>query len=372
MKQEQLSFELKNKFTNRFLCLQVPVPVVKYKPSADCAYTQLISRIKGVPIEEEINSRSATASPITTDANSNDSQPKNGVEIKKISNGLLLAQYYGNSDTEDEDEENDSANNTNGHETPSNPTHSLDAPVPADVLCPPPDIQVIIDKTASYVLKNGSDFEEVLLTRNDERFTFLRPIDQFHRYYKFRVTGKVVPVYVPPAAPSTPTPVKPSDPLEVKPSDAIQLPNGGGETSKRKTSTEKPPGPVSFSIKTKEEPPPPLVAKPALPVEASSDEDESAEKKKPPTPQSYVAGTDLPLPVNFQQANFQLQATGTPSLITPSANGEHSLNSSTVDQSDSFIRDTILEHQNLEEKKQAKRGKIFFVEIERLWAHLYV
>lgn len=329
------------------------MPVVKYKPSADCAYTQLISRIKGVPIEEEINSRSATASPITTDANSNDSQTKNGVEIKKISNGLLLAQYYGNSDTEDEDEENDVANNSNGHETPSNPLHSLDAPIPSEILCPPPDIQVIIDKTASYVLKNGTDFEEVLRTRNDERFTFLRPVDQFHRYYKFRVTGKVIPKHVPTAPSPTPTA------LETKSSNAIQLTNGG-ESSKRKTSTEKPAGPVSFSIKTKEEPPPPLVAKPALPVEASSDEEESAQKKKSLTAlQSYVAGTDLPLPVNFQQANFQLQATGTPSLMTASANGEHSLNSSTVDQSDSFIRDTILEQQNLKEKKQAKRGEYF-------------
>lgn len=31
----------------------MPVPVLKYKPSADCSYTQLISKIKGVPLPLE-------------------------------------------------------------------------------------------------------------------------------------------------------------------------------------------------------------------------------------------------------------------------------------------------------------------------------
>lgn len=30
----------------------IVIPIIKYKPSADCAYTQLISKIKGVPVNE--------------------------------------------------------------------------------------------------------------------------------------------------------------------------------------------------------------------------------------------------------------------------------------------------------------------------------
>lgn len=94
---------------------QIQVPVLKYKPSADCAYTQLISKIKGVPIltEEDLagikESSPGTQSPKpTTTIKTNKNPPKistsTDVEVKKISSGLMLAQYYG-SDSEDEDEE---------------------------------------------------------------------------------------------------------------------------------------------------------------------------------------------------------------------------------------------------------------------------
>lgn len=116
--------------------------------------------------------------------------------------------------------------------------------------------------------------------------------------------------------------------------------------------------PVSFSIKPKEEPTSTVTLKPALPLEASSDEEEQNDQRKvPKTQQQYATGKDLPLPANFQQANLQLQTSTTFSSKAQS-NGS-SLNTSVneVDQSDSFIRDTILDQQNLEEKKQAKRGR---------------
>lgn len=97
------------------------MPTLKYKPSADCAYTQLISKIKGVPIltEEDLagirESSPGTQSPnpnfltaSSTTIKTNEKLPKVptsiDVEVKKISTGLMLAHYYG-SDSETEDEE---------------------------------------------------------------------------------------------------------------------------------------------------------------------------------------------------------------------------------------------------------------------------
>lgn len=98
------------------------MPTLKYKPSADCAYTQLISKIKGVPIltEEDLagiresspgtqspNPNFSTASSTTMKANEKPLKvpTSTDVEVKKISTGLMLAQYYG-SDSETADEEN--------------------------------------------------------------------------------------------------------------------------------------------------------------------------------------------------------------------------------------------------------------------------
>lgn len=134
-----------------------PLPALKYKPSADCSYTQLISKIKGVPLPLDDASASNSPNPIDTSvpsANPNTTRdfynssttidnsrpppllvepiftpsipppkipivphqvpppqkPKisDGVEIKKISSGLMLAQYY-NSDSEEESDEQPAA-----------------------------------------------------------------------------------------------------------------------------------------------------------------------------------------------------------------------------------------------------------------------
>lgn len=123
----------------------------------------------------------------------------NDVEVKKISSGLMLAQYY-NSDSES-DAEDDVGENSN-----SNPMSSSfsgaktdkstddvidDKPVPPGIVCPPEEQRIIIDKTAAYVLKNGKDFEEILRTKNDQRFTFLQYTDPYHKYYIYKVTGAV-------------------------------------------------------------------------------------------------------------------------------------------------------------------------------------
>ena len=192
----------------------VTVPTIKYKPSADCAYTQLISKIKGVPLSElhDESSRnsltsqqeSANNSPSLTpvllqynnatfvtepDDNSNsntlntqtnatggeclnESQPK--VEILKNSSALALAQNY-SSDSETEEEQE--------VETKEKIPIKLEFPLP------PESLQNIIDKTAVYVIKNGRQFEETLRSKSVERFTFLLADNEYYPYYMYKITG---------------------------------------------------------------------------------------------------------------------------------------------------------------------------------------
>lgn len=202
------------------------MPAIKYKPSADCAYTQLISKIKGVPImlETDSNERSETASPnpqIPIDANA-----KKDVEVKKISSGLMLAQYY-NSDSDDEDENDDSANGIQTNDKPATNLLSASAlindekPVPSSILCPPEELRVMIDKTAAYVLKNGKEFEDILRSKNDGRLTFLQYKDKYHKYYTYKVTGIVCPDPIP-----TPSGIQIPNNRSLKQSLKIQKPLG--------------------------------------------------------------------------------------------------------------------------------------------------
>lgn len=52
---------------------------------------------------------------------------------------------------------------------------------------PPSDIKTIIEKMASYVSKNGSDFESIVKSKGDQRFEFLNETHKFHPYYKAKI-----------------------------------------------------------------------------------------------------------------------------------------------------------------------------------------
>ncbi|XP_037031470.1 protein suppressor of white apricot isoform X2 [Bradysia coprophila] len=260
------------------------VPTLKYKPSADCSYTQLISKIKGVPMPlNQLDSASETGvnsnvnSPQPFDYNNERTQSPvtvtvpqpttailpmsqkllldldhekikatiqskaEGVEINKISTGLMLAQCY-NSDSESDDDDGSEAKDK---------MPKIDFPIPH------PDLQNIIDKTAAYVLKNGREFEDILRTKNDARFSFLSATDEYHRYYIYKVSGIIYPTTTTPSTLTTASSAPP--PMPTKIPYASNAP---------KVITS-----VSFSIKPKDDQPIPL--KPALPLEPSSDEDEA-------------------------------------------------------------------------------------------------
>ncbi|KAG2590467.1 probable splicing factor 3A subunit 1 [Panicum virgatum] len=57
------------------------------------------------------------------------------------------------------------------------------------IIHPPPDIRVIIEKTATFVAKNGPEFERRIISHNqgNAKFNFLQPSDPYHAYYQHRV-----------------------------------------------------------------------------------------------------------------------------------------------------------------------------------------
>lgn len=58
------------------------------------------------------------------------------------------------------------------------------------IIHPPTDIRTIIEKTATFVAKNGPDFERRILANNagNAKFNFLMASDPYHAYYQHRVS----------------------------------------------------------------------------------------------------------------------------------------------------------------------------------------
>lgn len=63
------------------------------------------------------------------------------------------------------------------------------------VIIPPPEIKTVIDKTASYVAKNGQGFEMLILKteQNNPKFNFLRHADDPYRPYYMQKINELLP-----------------------------------------------------------------------------------------------------------------------------------------------------------------------------------
>lgn len=210
------------------------IPKMTFKPSADCTYTQLISKITKAPIAEiEKQMQQESDAQKKAAAASSSGAP----EISKKPSGLTgLVHYSSDSESEDEDE---SIAKYSG-------------------LIPPSDLQLVIDKTAIYVAKNGTDFEATLRKKQDARFEFLDAANEFHEYYIFKVNesrGTTQPIAI----------------LSQAPKAELKMP-------------KTPPAPVCFSIKVKEEKSP---LKPTV-LQAGSD-DENKEKTDAAIPEAPAA-----------------------------------------------------------------------------------
>ncbi|RLV93288.1 Pre-mRNA-splicing factor [Spathaspora sp. JA1] len=66
--------------------------------------------------------------------------------------------------------------------------------IPKDIIVPPKDIKETIDKTISYVIKNGKSFEERLLSNNqDNKFDFILDDNIHHSYYAWKLSNETPP-----------------------------------------------------------------------------------------------------------------------------------------------------------------------------------
>ncbi|KAI7845146.1 hypothetical protein COHA_001191 [Chlorella ohadii] len=98
------------------------------------------------------------------------------------------------------------------------------------VILPPPDIRAIVDKTAQFVARNGTDFEKRILANeaNNQKFNFLKDGDPYNAYYRKRVAdftaedkgeapAEGAAAAAPAAAPAAPAPA----PAPEKPKPAL-------------------------------------------------------------------------------------------------------------------------------------------------------
>lgn len=58
------------------------------------------------------------------------------------------------------------------------------------IIHPPPDIRTIVEKTATFVAKNGQEFEQRIMNNNanNPKFNFLKSSDPYHAYYQHRLS----------------------------------------------------------------------------------------------------------------------------------------------------------------------------------------
>lgn len=94
--------------------------------------------------------------------NVSNSNVKPNVSTDSVKKPLLSLAQYG-SDSDDE-------SSTDSDET--------------NIKVPPGEMQIVIDKMANYVSKNGADFESIVKGKGDPRFDFLNDGHEFYGYYK--------------------------------------------------------------------------------------------------------------------------------------------------------------------------------------------
>ncbi|XP_063930077.1 splicing factor, suppressor of white-apricot homolog isoform X2 [Zophobas morio] len=192
---------------------------MQHQSSNNNPYAQIVSNVSNKevsnpypPLTDQINPTSETKAQV----------PKTEPEVQEVEpvrNTILSLAQYG-SDSESEQEEN-------------------------DFKVPSGEVQIVIDKMASYVAKNGVQFEEIVKAKGDPRFEFLNENHEYYKYYKNKIKNTLD---------TEKKDVKPTPPTPPKPKEKKVI------------------APVSFSIKKPKDDGAKEI-KSALPVEESDDED---------------------------------------------------------------------------------------------------
>jgi hypothetical protein len=210
------------------------IPKIQYKPSAECTYTQIISKITKAPISE-LEKKS-------------DEQQSEGKKKKVAALGLL--QNYNSSDDSNSDDDEGEDCETKKFSIP-------------------PEIQVTIDKTALYVAKNGIEFERKLIDKQSEMFSFLKEDNEFHVYYKTKVKQNISALNIQREPPEAP---------KIAPLLKEQLEEAAKKMPKA------PPPPICFSIKAKQDKSPKLAKTSAMMTSCNSDDEENKNLPDCPSP----------------------------------------------------------------------------------------
>ncbi|XP_032663725.1 splicing factor, suppressor of white-apricot homolog isoform X3 [Odontomachus brunneus] len=179
------------------------IPSIQYKPSADCAYSMLVNKITGKPPPSKVPQTLDTTVQLMPSAGYYHPMPQQNYSYAtpmQYSHGPVI--YGPNGQIQ-------SSSQLNVPSVPlSNDTTVIQASSPKDTpsplvpygipsqkplsrpsfIVPPADVQIIIDKMASYVAKNGRDFETIVKNKGDPRFNFLELSHQYHGYYAHKLT----------------------------------------------------------------------------------------------------------------------------------------------------------------------------------------
>ncbi|XP_063704361.1 splicing factor, suppressor of white-apricot homolog [Culicoides brevitarsis] len=223
---------------------QNSVPVPNYIPSQDCVYFKLmnkIGKVSGITIQPK--TAPETKSETNGDAKTPQVQATSGLK------GLVAYATDSEDDEEDEPESEKEEKSYNGS-------------------IPPSEIQNIIEKVASYVAKNGDEFEEIMAnrTKDDPRFAFLAKTNDFHGYYLHKLEALA--------------------PHIVK---ARQIKAKLAASKQNNT-----PAPVSFSIKPKEDNASAVInAKPVLLHESDHNTESENDEKIPTLPGNIPLTSEL-------------------------------------------------------------------------------
>lgn len=146
-------------------------PTSALKPSSDCAYFKLIHKIKekqkNTPVVESRESPApaspgvvATSTPIAEGSETPTMEKKKENKAPLRPKVKRLVDYPSFNRTKDYDSDSD-----DGSE--ASPTASRGTSEYSNIKWPPPDVQMVIDKMASYIIKNGVEFETMVRSRGE-------------------------------------------------------------------------------------------------------------------------------------------------------------------------------------------------------------
>lgn len=127
-------------------------------------YAQIVTHVNNVtPPETLVPTKTTTTTTV--------------IITEKKPSVLSLVQNYGSeseASTSEDNEEEQEENNTKEEKR-------------VVIRQPPTETRLVIDKMASYVAKNGADFEAIVKSKGDPRFEFLSETHEFYAYYKTKI-----------------------------------------------------------------------------------------------------------------------------------------------------------------------------------------